>query len=664
MLLESTGRSRLAIDLPDRRMDRSAIRSSALTALAVIAIFVAALGLRAYGGITWGLPDRYHPDEPFVIDHAARISKTGDLSPHWFNYPSLYIYLQAGLERAGRPLQGYFDSKYAGEATDTGLVQARQLAVGRALTVLLGSLSVVGVFILGGRSYGRLAGLLGAALLAVHVPHIANSQWITTDVPAATCVLGTGICAAVALQKRSLRWVLGASICAGLAAGMKYNAGVAVVMPLVSAVFLSRGRLLARNLVLIGLLSLLVFVATTPYSLIEPHKFIHDVKFEMNHYQTGHPGAEGSDTWRWYAETFINRPHLVGLVLAAGAVYALLRHRTIDLVLLSFVAAYYCLIAFQVVRFERNLMPLVPIVAALGGRLVADAVLAARRFSAGAVASLVIAAGFAFVIGSATVDAMHYDSRLLDDTRTAARRWIGQNIPAGSRVAREFYAPNIGPQYAVKYSFGLAELDFEELVCQRQFVVASSGNYQRYVGSTAYPNERQFYEKLFRLPVLQRFGASPSRGGPTIVIFSVPQDACPARLTNLAAPSATVPYLVAWGTHNTPSVMKSNQTAAIRLSFANLGSLTWSPSATKPVRLSYHWFAGSCPGTTMILRDGARTALPFDIHPGESLLYLRANVTAPPASGPYCLTYDLVQEGQTWFSAKNGGSLAVNVQVQ
>jgi hypothetical protein len=46
-------------------------------------------------GIWKGLPYIYYPDEPVSIGIVQNIFKTGNLNPHFFNYPSLFYYLNA-----------------------------------------------------------------------------------------------------------------------------------------------------------------------------------------------------------------------------------------------------------------------------------------------------------------------------------------------------------------------------------------------------------------------------------------------------------------------------------------------------------------------------------------------------------------------------------------
>jgi len=52
-------------------------------------ILLIALSVRLWG-VNYDLPYIYHPDEPGYIAISQNIFKTGDLNPHFFNYPSLF----------------------------------------------------------------------------------------------------------------------------------------------------------------------------------------------------------------------------------------------------------------------------------------------------------------------------------------------------------------------------------------------------------------------------------------------------------------------------------------------------------------------------------------------------------------------------------------------
>ena len=93
---------------------------------------------------------------------------------------------------------------------------------------------------------------------------------------------------------------------------------------------------------------------------------------------------------------------------------------------------------------------------------------------------------------------------------------------------------------------------------------------------------------------------------------------------------------------------QANQAYAVPLIVTNLGNGIFPIANANPVDLGYHWYDAS---GKAVVWDGARTKLPADLAPGQSVT-LPASVVAPPAGGQYSLRFDLVQEGVTWFSTK------------
>src|SRR5436305_15171147 len=81
-----------------------------LDLLVVALLFLFAFALRVFG-VGGSLPYVGHPDEPKLIDSAIHIVKSGDLNPHLYIWPSLYIYLEALVVRAHLVwgvLRGYY----------------------------------------------------------------------------------------------------------------------------------------------------------------------------------------------------------------------------------------------------------------------------------------------------------------------------------------------------------------------------------------------------------------------------------------------------------------------------------------------------------------------------------------------------------------------------
>src|SRR5205823_2334251 len=83
----------------------------------------------------------------------------------------------------------------------------------------------------------------------------------------------------------------------------------------------------------------------------------------------------------------------------------------------------------------------------------------------------------------------------------------------------------------------------------------------------------------------------------------------------------------------------------------NDGPMIWRAQGALAVHLSYHWLSED--RRQIVFFEGARTVLPHDVGPGESV-GLQAALVAPPRQGTYYLQWDLVQEKVIWFSSKSG----------
>lgn len=86
-------------------------------------------------------------------------------------------------------------------------------------------------------------------------------------------------------------------------------------------------------------------------------------------------------------------------------------------------------------------------------------------------------------------------------------------------------------------------------------------------------------------------------------------------------------------------------TITVPVGVTNTGTVSW--PANSEFRLSYHWFQGDTP----ISIGGLRTPLPQSLVPGQGLT-LDAQLQAPPSPGPYTLKWDMIREGEAWFSTQ------------
>jgi 4-amino-4-deoxy-L-arabinose transferase-like glycosyltransferase len=508
-------------------------RSPQTTWVLISAFFVVALLVRAWGA-RFGLPEYvYHPDEHAIVDRAAAILRTGDYSPHWLNYPSVYIYLQALSYIA------YFLISAARGFGNTIPDPAPYgfYFAGRLMTALLGALTVPLVYALGSRLYDRKTGLVSSALLTFCLLHVVHSHYVTTDVPAAFFVALSLLCCGLLLRSAEIRYTLLAALFAGLAASTKYPAAVTLVPVLVSQSLarpLDRGRTLAQRLGLCLATFACGFLLGTPYAFLELNTFLSSLASVLGHYGASQPGFEGANTWLWYLQTTLTSADvlLVGLGLV-GVLWAAVKHHRTDLVLLSFLLPYYVLISLWRVRFERNLVVLLPPLLVLGARLLVEAVSwLATRWSVLRRWELLLLTGVTVLTVLMPAWAvLQFDEALSQrDHRTLAAEWVNSNVPPGSRIVTEaFPIPLDQDRFEVVQLVRIDSEDLEWYEAQGiQYVIVSDGHWRVLLAQPEeYAREIQTYEDILsHSVVLREFpGETPSllrSGYPTIPIYHFP----------------------------------------------------------------------------------------------------------------------------------------------
>jgi len=496
-------------------------------------LFFVALLLRVWGA-RFGLPEYvYHPDEHAMVNRAAAILRTGDYSPHWFNYPSLYIYIQAlsyipyFLLSAAR---GYGNT--IPDPAPYGFYFA-----GRLMTGLLGALTVPLVYLLASRMFGRKTGLVSSGFIAFNLLHVVHSHYATTDVPMAFLATVSLLFCLGALKELDGRRTVLAALFAGLAASTKYP-GALVLAPVLAVQGLSPSRrggpALWRRLALSLGTFTGGFLLGTPYAVLELNTFLSSLASVLGHYGGGQPGFEGTNTFSWYLGQTLTSPDAVVMALAmAGIVWAAVKHTRQDLLLLSLALPFYLLVSLWPVRFERNLVPLLPVLAVLAARMLVEAVAwIVRRWPSLKSRQLPVLAGFTTLAVLAPVKGiLDFDAALANkDRRTLAAEWVNANLPAGSKIVTEAFSIPLDEE-----RFDIVELvriDSEDVAWYQaqaiNYVIVSDGHWRiLFAQPEKYAREIATYEEILsRSVVLQEYpGRMPlllSRGYPTVPVYHFP----------------------------------------------------------------------------------------------------------------------------------------------
>ena len=197
-------------------------------ALVLALILVVAAALR-FWSLGHGLPYAYNLDErAHFVPHAVAMTG-GDLNPGYFiNPPALTYLLAAWLSviHLGGVEQWFAD--------DPGAV----FLWSRVIAVAFGVGAVAATYAAGREWFGRRAGLVAAAIMAVAFLPVFYSRLALNDGPGVLpCALALWA-SAIVLRTGSTKALLAGGACVGLAASLKYSDG-AIVVALVAAALLS-----------------------------------------------------------------------------------------------------------------------------------------------------------------------------------------------------------------------------------------------------------------------------------------------------------------------------------------------------------------------------------------------------------------------------------------
>ena len=399
------------------------------------AVALVALTLRLYG-LNWDANNHLHPDEREIVFRAMCLSfpaqvalRPGNcdpatvgpnwffspdspLNPHFFAYGSLPLYLLAAVAHGLAWLTHITGGRFV--PTDGGVWDDFNhfTLVGRALSALFDTGSILVVGLLGRRLAGPRIGLLAAALVAVLPFEVQVAHFYAVDTVLVFFVLltllgcvrlaqgprhaagspphageGSGeqypeeLVAGIEIAFPWRAWGYGLFVGAafGLAVATKVSA-LPLALPIVLA--LLRWRRRGPDDVLLALLgiggaAILAFVITSPYAIIDWRTF----HAQVNEQTALSQGALDYPYVRQFAD---QTPYIyqiqqlllydmglplgiLGLAGAGWAVWRLWRRWDDDwLIIVSWLVVYFAIIGSAYTRFTRYMLPIFPLLALCG----------------------------------------------------------------------------------------------------------------------------------------------------------------------------------------------------------------------------------------------------------------------------------------------------------
>jgi 4-amino-4-deoxy-L-arabinose transferase-like glycosyltransferase len=489
-----------------------------------LAAIIGAAALLRFWSLGSGIPYALGVDEPEIVERAVHIIKSGDFNPHFFDYPSLYIYLQA-LVAVPRFIWGALSGQWG---TLAAAPASAFYVWARAVTATLGTATVYLVYRCA-RRWDEPTALVAAAIMAVMPLHVRESHFALTDVPVTFFVALTWLLSLAAHRRPDTwRFVL-AGAAAGLATATKYNAVFAIVMPLLACTAPRMRLSRLQAVAIVAAACAVAFVIAAPYTLLDLPGFLDGFARLVAAYNGPSPAQSPVVTYAKHLRNAVGWPGAIAG--AAGLLLGIVQiakgpNRATWALAIVFPVVYYVFIARQHIVFARYLLPAVPFVAVLG----AVAIVAATRWVGarsrrGALIVAAVLVGAAVAPGAVT--AVQFD-REIGRTWTSelAYQWILTHIPHGSRVVIESRNLLLPVGYDAT---NVPQLRQQSLDAYRaagvSYLVASSQCYGPYLASPAWdPAAYADYMRLFvGTEELARFTPSRQHPGSELRILKVPR---------------------------------------------------------------------------------------------------------------------------------------------
>lgn len=554
-------------DMLPSRIDRKlfAIAESPFRRPALFFLLCAAAVLYL-SSVMYGLPQELDSDERLFFNAAVELLQNGTLDPDWYGAPAQPLIYLLALIIAFIAVIGTIFGQFETFA-DVGPYFLDNVtlfyAAGRIanVAVTLACLWLTDRLI-------RKIGIDGlwrwiALVLLCLSPLWSNyASIVRMDMMQIFFMLAILLfCIDAIARKSPIRNLVLAGACLGVAVTSKYPAIVSVVPIITSAALLIRSntwslRDAIRALALAAAASLAAAFVTGPYLFLNFAGVLQDVIWEARDSHLGYTGRGFFPQFSYYMlDVLPSALTSFGFVLGLAGLVAIGRRSEAGMLIGIFAAVYLVFISSLSLQWARWTLPLLPLLVvgiAAGGQAVetylhknfADSRVKSGFSSIFAICALVFLAPTTISVTQARATN--------NDTRVEALNWIEANIPPGSQILSETYAPalrvdlfelhvpsnQVGIDYwrnrskrARPYGFygrfpkGWAGdvNGFREALAAREieYVVMSDGFFSRYAeDQDNASSESRFYEVIFEdYQQIKSFEKSRFKLGPEILVL-------------------------------------------------------------------------------------------------------------------------------------------------
>ena len=440
---------------------------------------------------TFNIIRSFHPDEENIFKSISNMNpERFDFNPHFFEYPSFFIYLVAiilkilsifNLIVVKSNLKFYFLNP--GE-------MGRIYFAGRTLTLLFSVLGIAFLYKTGKKLFGEKTAFFSSFILILTPFYVINSHYLTVDVPMVFWIIFSLYLLSFFLNTRKPVWLYLAGFTIGLAASTKYPAVFLwFLIPFVQWIEKrSFKKIFSKEILFSFLLFVCGFLCTSPYVLISFPEFKRDLLFQMSVRGVGNFEVFGRFiafpknvfTGLWIGASSLTIIFLAGIIHTIAK-----REKAGKFILAGFILSIFPLLLSGGFKFVRYYLIILPFLALAGGNFLSS-ICTSRNFK---FLKTVVIAGL-FVVP--TLKSFSY-SFLMNrkDTRILAAEYISGNIPVGSTIVftKDPWIFEVPPVNPFKYTMKILSEENLNLVKKDNYLVIGELQYFLTYGS------RKFYER-------------------------------------------------------------------------------------------------------------------------------------------------------------------------
>ncbi|MFN3967052.1 MAG: ArnT family glycosyltransferase, partial [Endomicrobiia bacterium] len=387
-------------------------------------------------GINFDLPQVYTTEEYKVVNYALKMGSTKDLNPHFFNYPSLYLYFTlfvSGLYFAIGKFLGVFNSardfaySFIKDPTPIYLIM-------RLFSVLWSTGASIMVYLIGKEIFNKRIGFI-ASLMFVFVPSIlVSSHEIRPNMPSLFFVLLSFYFIYKFYKTGENRYLFFSSVSAGIAISIFYNAIMLILLlPVVYFFRYKQLKLFNGKLWLSLFLIFIFFIIGTPFAILDYKSFIHDFFAHSHGALINIPnGILGVIKNFIFVGSEFSKTPFLGILCFIGTFFILFERELENFILLFGIILFSIPVMMYHAPGIGYMFPAFPFFILAGAKLV-DKLLQTKY------KTLTFLIYFGCLIP--TIKECIYLDYLytLKDNRTTAKEWIEKNIPFGSKILIDMY---------------------------------------------------------------------------------------------------------------------------------------------------------------------------------------------------------------------------------